>query len=67
MHDVCVPALRGAPRWDSLIIVGPKSLPWLTLLRIVFIPLFLLSLHPKVWTRRPTAAQPRAPAACELR
>ena len=39
---------RVSCRWDSLIIVGPKSLPWLTLARIVFIPLFLLSLHPKV-------------------
>lgn len=30
--------------WDSFIIVNAKNLPWLTLIRIIFIPLFLMSL-----------------------
>lgn len=41
---------RTSPKWDSLIFIGPKWLWVPTVLRVGFIPLFVMSLHHIVFT-----------------
>jgi len=36
-------------RWDSFIVLNEKTVTWVNAARIIWIPLFILSLHPKVF------------------